>query len=49
MDFYDRVQPGDLMQAAAIEAWFVYNTAVLRDMLPRLPMPKPEKQAVAGL
>jgi carboxypeptidase Q len=43
MDFYDRVQPGDLMQAAAIEAWFVYNTAMRKDMMPRLPMPKPTK------
>ncbi len=34
MDFYDRVQPGDLMQAAAIEAWFVYNTAVRQEMMP---------------
>jgi len=43
MDFYDRVQAGDLMQAAAIEAWFVYNTAVRKDMMPRLPMPKTTK------
>jgi len=43
MDFYDRVQPGDLMQAAAIEAWFVYNTAIRKDMMPRIPMPKAEK------
>jgi carboxypeptidase Q len=43
MDFYDRAQPGDLMQAAAIEAWFVYNTAVRSEMIPRLPMPKPTK------
>jgi hypothetical protein len=41
MDVYDRAQPGDLMQAAAIEAWFVYNTAVRAEMLPRTPMPKP--------
>jgi len=39
MDVYDRVQPGDLMQAAAIEAWFVYNTAVRKDMMPRMAMP----------
>lgn len=45
MDFYDRAQPGDLMQAAAIEAWFVYNTAMLDQMIPRLPMPKPIKPA----
>jgi carboxypeptidase Q len=47
MDFYDRVQPGDLMQAAAIEAWFVYNTAVRQEMLPRLPTPAPEKKVVS--
>jgi carboxypeptidase Q len=40
MDVYDRVQPGDLMQAAAIEAWFVYNTAVRAEMMPRTAMPK---------
>src|SRR5205823_12590908 len=27
MDVYDRIQPGDLMQASAIMAAFVYNTA----------------------
>jgi carboxypeptidase Q len=41
MDFYDRVQKGDVMQASAIMAWFVYNTAVRPEMLPRVPMPKP--------
>ena len=40
MDLYDRVQKGDLMQAAAIEAAFVYHTAMRSEMLPRLPMPK---------
>lgn len=44
MDFYDRAQPGDLMQAAAIEAWFVYNTAVRSEMMPRLTKPKPTKE-----
>jgi hypothetical protein len=39
MDVYDRVQPGDVMQAAAIEAWFIYNTAMRKDMLPRLDIP----------
>ena len=47
MDFYDRAQPGDLMQAAAIEAWFVYNTAVRQDMMPRMPMPSPVKKVVS--
>jgi hypothetical protein len=41
MDVYDRVQPGDLMQGAAIMATFVYHTAVREQMLPRIPMPKP--------
>jgi Zn-dependent M28 family amino/carboxypeptidase len=41
MDFYDRVQPGDVMQGAAIEAWFVYNAATRKDMLPRLEIPAP--------
>lgn len=43
MDVYDRVQPGDVMQGAAIEAWFVYNTATRPEMLPRLPTPSPLK------
>lgn len=42
MDLYDRVQPGDVMQGAAIEAWFVYNAATRPDLLPRNPTPEPE-------
>lgn len=42
MDLYDRVQKGDLMQAAAIEAAFAYHTAMRAEMLPRTPMPKPQ-------
>ncbi len=42
MDVYDRIQPGDLMQAAAIIADCVYNTANRPDMLPRKPLPKPQ-------
>ena len=41
MDLYDRVQPGDVMQGAAIEAWFVYNTATRPEMLPRIDTPLP--------
>jgi len=41
MDVYDRVQPGDVMQCAAIMAAFVYNAATRPEMLPRIPMPKP--------
>ena len=48
MDFYDRVQPGDVMQASAIMAWFVYNTATRPDMMPRVPMPAPTKQETAS-
>jgi len=41
MDVYDRLQKGDLMQAAAIMASFVYHTAMRDEMLPRKPLPKP--------
>lgn len=41
MDLYDRVQQGDVMQGAAVEAWFVYNTATRAEMLPRNPTPEP--------
>jgi hypothetical protein len=44
MDFYDRVQKGDLMQSSAIMAWFVYNTATRAEMMPRMTMPKPTKK-----
>lgn len=42
MDTYDRIQPADLMQSAAIIASFVYNTATRPDMLPRKPLPPPQ-------
>ena len=41
MDVYDHIQPGDLMQASAVMASFVYHTAVREAMLPRAPLPKP--------
>ena len=41
MDLYDRVQPGDVMQGAMIEAWFAYNAATRPDMLPRIETPAP--------
>jgi len=40
MDLYDRVQPGDMMQCAAIMAAFVYNTAMRQEMMPRVSVPK---------
>jgi len=42
MDTYERLQPEDLAQAAAVEAIFVYNTAMRDQMLPRKPLPHPE-------
>ena len=42
MDAYDRIQPGDLMQAAAIVASFVYHAANRPDKLPRKPLPEPQ-------
>jgi len=41
LDVYDHVEPGDLMQASAILASFVYNAANRESLLPRKPLPKP--------
>ncbi len=43
MDTYDHLSIPDLQQAAVIIAAFVYNTAMRDEMLPRKPLPKPEK------
>ena len=43
MDTYDHLSIADLQQAAVIVAAFVYNTAMRTEMLPRKPLPKPEK------
>ena len=42
MDTYERLQPEDLAQAAAVEAIFVYNAAMRDQMLPRKAIPHPE-------
>jgi len=42
MDTYERLQAGDLAQAAVVEAIFVYNTAMRGLMLPRKALPHPE-------
>jgi len=42
MDTYDHISKADLMQASAIMAAFVYNTAQRDEMLPRKPLPKPQ-------
>ncbi len=41
VDVYEGAMEGDLEQAAAIMASFVYNTAMRDDMLPRAPLPTP--------
>lgn len=43
MDVYDHLSIDDLKQAAVIVASFVYNTAMRDEMMPRKPMPKPER------
>jgi carboxypeptidase Q len=45
LDVYDHVQPGDLMQASAILATFIYNAATRPEMLPRKPLPPPLPRA----
>ncbi|MGD0932298.1 MAG: M20/M25/M40 family metallo-hydrolase [Candidatus Korobacteraceae bacterium] len=42
MDVYEELSPGDLAQAAVVEATFVYNAAMRDQMLPRKPRPHPE-------
>jgi hypothetical protein len=44
MDLYDRVQKGDVMQGAMLEAWFAYNAATRPEMLPRIETPEPLKK-----
>jgi len=48
MDVFDRLQAGDLEQASAVMAWFVYNTAIRPDPLPRKPLPKARGTAGRG-
>jgi carboxypeptidase Q len=42
MDTWDHAVPEDLMQASAVIATVVYQTATRKEMLPRRPLPKPE-------
>jgi carboxypeptidase Q len=44
-DVYERLSPSDLKQAAVVEAIFVYDAAMRDQMLPRKPLPQPEKNA----
>jgi carboxypeptidase Q len=43
MDTYEHLQPADLKQLAVVEAIFVYNAAMREQMIPRKPLPHPEK------
>lgn len=43
MDNYDHLFIDDLKQAAAIVAAFVYNAAMRDEMIPRKPLPAPER------
>lgn len=47
MDVYDRLQPGDMMQAAAIVASFLYHAANADVRLPRKPQPAPAPSMLA--
>jgi carboxypeptidase Q len=42
MDTWDHAVPEDLMQASAVIATLVYETATRKEMLPRRPLPKAE-------
>ena len=43
-DVYERLQAADLKQIATVEAIFVYDAAMRDQMLPRKPMPDPQKE-----
>jgi peptidase M28-like protein len=43
MDTHERLQSGDLKQIAVVEAIFVYNAAMRDQMIPRKPLPHPER------
>jgi len=44
LDVYDRVKREDLMQAAAVLTTFAYHAATRDGLLPRKPMPDPERE-----
>jgi carboxypeptidase Q len=43
MDTHERLQAADLKQIAVVEAIFVYNAAMREQMIPRKPLPRPER------
>ena len=48
MDVLDAIQKGDMMQASAIMASFLYLAANREEMLPRKPLPKPQPERRPG-
>jgi carboxypeptidase Q len=44
-DVYDHAVPEDLVQSAIVMAYFVYQTAMREEMLPRKPLPIPVEMA----
>jgi carboxypeptidase Q len=49
LDLFERLQPGDLRQAAVVEAIFVYNAAMRDEMLPRKPISNSEEKPTPPL
>ncbi len=47
-DVYDHAVPEDLVQSAIVMAYFVYQTAMREEMLPRKPLPIPVEMPVKG-
>jgi hypothetical protein len=47
-DVYDHAVPEDLVQSAIVMAYFVYQTAMREEMLPRKPLPIPIEMPVKG-
>jgi len=43
-DVVERLQPADLKQIATVEAIFVYDAAMRDQMMPRKPLPEPDKE-----
>src|SRR5579863_5826750 len=43
-DTVERLQPSDLKQIATVEAIFIYNATQRDQMMPRKPLPEPEKE-----
>ncbi len=44
MDVYERIQAADMMKDAVIVASFVYDAAIRDEMLPRKPLPQPQRR-----